>query len=146
MKKSLKAVMVVFLGLILSTPAAMAEEFLVGIDMPLTGSLARVGNAELEGIKVAVEMFNRQNPNHTIKIMVVDNESQPDKSIAAVEKLASQGVVAIDGGYGSNNIGPASEAAAKANLVYITSGGVAASLLTRQLKTTFTMHKRFLDV
>ena len=54
-----------------------------------------------------------------------------------MEKLASDGAVAIVGGYGSNLIGPASEAAAKQNLVYITAGGVDDGLSRRGLKTFF---------
>ncbi len=116
---------------------AHAEEFIVGVEVPLSGSLARVGTGMSEGITVAAEVFNRKNPKHKIKLITVDDESSPAKAVAAVEKLASQGVVAIDGGYGSSNIGPASDAANKAGLVYITSGGVDEALTQRGLKTFF---------
>jgi len=130
------ALCLVFLLSLGFTPA-IAQEFVVGVEMPLTGSLARVGNAELEGIKTAAEMFAKHHEGRSIKLIVIDNESQPAKAVAAVEKLASQKVVAITGGYGSNNIGPASEAADKAGLVYLTSGGVAESLTQRGLKNFF---------
>ncbi len=116
---------------------ALAEEFTVGVEVPLSGSLARVGTGMSEGISVAAEVFNRRNGKHKIKLITVDDESSPAKAVAAVEKLASQGVVAIDGGYGSGNIGPASDAANKAGLVYITSGGVDEALTQRGLKTFF---------
>ena len=116
---------------------AMAEEFVVGVEVPLSGSLARVGTGMSEGINVAADVFNRKNGKHRIKLITVDDESSPAKAVAAVEKLASQGVVAIDGGYGSGNIGPASDAANKAGLVYITSGGVDEALTQRGLKTFF---------
>jgi branched-chain amino acid transport system substrate-binding protein len=116
---------------------ADADEFLVGVEVPLTGSLARVGAGMSEGIQVATDVFNRKNGKHRIKLITIDDESSPAKAIAAVEKLASQGVVAIDGGYGSNNIGPASDAANKAGLVYITSGGVDEALTQRGFKTFF---------
>ena len=116
---------------------ALAEEFLVGVEVPLSGSLARVGTGMSEGINVAADVFNRTNGKHKIKLITVDDESSPAKAVAAVEKLASQGVVAIDGGYGSSNIGPASDAANKAGLVYITSGGVDEALTQRGLKTFF---------
>jgi len=116
---------------------AGAEEFLVGVEVPLTGSLARVGAGMSEGIQVATDVFNRRNGKHRIKLITIDDESSPAKAIAAVEKLASQGVVAIDGGYGSNNIGPASDAANKAGLVYITSGGVDEALSQRGIKNFF---------
>ena len=116
---------------------ALAEEFIVGVEVPLSGSLARVGTGMSEGINVAADVFNRKNGQHKIKLITVDDESSPAKAVAAVEKLASQGVVAIDGGYGSSNIGPASDAANKAGLVYITSGGVDEALTQRGLKTFF---------
>jgi branched-chain amino acid transport system substrate-binding protein len=115
--------------LLLATLAARATEFTVGAEVPLTGSLARVGAGMHEGVMVAAEVFNRSNGKHKVKIVTVDDESAPVKAIAAVEKLASQGAVAITGGYGSNNIAPASSAADKLGLVYITSGGVDDSLV-----------------
>lgn len=122
-------------GLGLST--AQAEELLVGVELPMTGALARVGAGMQEGIMVAVDVFNKTNGKHKIKAITVDNESAPAKAIAAVEKLASQGVLAIDGGYGSNNIAPASDAAGKLGLVYVTSGGVDDSLVNSGRKNFF---------
>lgn len=116
---------------------AFADEFLVGAEIPLTGPLARVGEGMNEGISVAVEVFNKTNGKHTIKVITADDESSPAKAVAAVEKLAGNGVVAITGGYGSNNIGPASDAANKLGLAYITSGGVDDNLTRRGYKTFF---------
>ncbi|MDB5933383.1 MAG: branched-chain amino acid transporter substrate-binding protein, partial [Massilia sp.] len=117
--------------------AASADEIKVGAELPLTGTLARVGAGMQEGIMVAAEVFNKSNAKHKIKIVTIDDESAPAKAIAAVEKLASEGVVAITGGYGSNNISPASDAANKLGLVYITSGGVDDSLVNAGRKNFF---------
>ncbi|GGY95183.1 ABC transporter substrate-binding protein [Pseudoduganella plicata] len=122
---------------LLAAMSAHAEEFTVGAELPLTGSLARVGAGMQEGIMVAAEVFNRTNGKHRMKIATVDDESSPAKAIAAVEKLASDGAVAITGGYGSNNIAPASDAANKLGLVYITSGGVDENLVTAGRKHFF---------
>src|SRR5439155_4945806 len=105
MKSSLRRIaMTVIAAVSMGTwvATAGAEEFLVGVEVPLTGSLARVGAGMSEGIQVATDVFNRKNGKHRIKLITIDDESSPAKAIAAVEKLASQGVVAIDGGYGSN--------------------------------------------
>jgi branched-chain amino acid transport system substrate-binding protein len=123
--------------LVLLAGPARADEFVLGSEVPLTGSLARVGTGMKEGIAVAVDVFNRKNGKHTAKVVTIDDESSPAKAVAAVEKLASDGVVAITGGYGSNNIGPASDAANKAGLVYMTSGGVDENLSQRGFKTFF---------
>lgn len=137
MNQICKKMSLVAAALSLHVGGAFAEEFLVGAEIPLTGSLARVGAGMHEGISVAVEVFNKTNGKHTIKILTADDESAPAKAIAAVEKLAGDGVVAITGGYGSNNIGPASDAANKLGLPYITSGGVAENLTERGYKTFF---------
>lgn len=136
MKQQLKKFVAAMCFAALST-SAMAEEFLVGSEVPLTGALARVGTGMMEGIAVAADVFNRKNGKHKIKIVTVDDESSPAKAVAAVEKLASEGVVAFTGGYGSSNIGPASDAANKAGLVYMTSGGVDEALSQRGHKTFF---------
>src|SRR3954466_3435498 len=95
---------------------AQADELAVGVQIPMTGALARVGQGTEEGIRVAAEVFNKTNGKHTIKLLTVDDESSPAKAVAAVEKLARQNVVALTGGYGSNNIGPAADAASKLGL------------------------------
>jgi branched-chain amino acid transport system substrate-binding protein len=121
----------------LGMSAAHAEELLVGVEIPLTGTLARVGSAMQEGIMVAVDVFNKSNSKHKIKTIVIDDESAPAKAIAAVEKLAADGALAITGGYGSNNIAPASDAAGKLGLVYVTAGGVDESLVNSGRKNFF---------
>ncbi|MGZ9713295.1 ABC transporter substrate-binding protein [Glaciimonas sp. GNP009] len=121
----------------LSNAATAAEEILVGTELPLTGPNARAGKSELEGIMAAADQFNAKNGKFKIKIISIDNETQPAKAVAAVEKLASQQVVALTSGYGSNLVGPASVAAEKAGLVYITSGGTDEGLTGRGLKNFF---------
>ena len=135
--KSALAALAVWACWAAGTTAAYADELRVGVEMPLTGTLARVGSGMQEGVQVAVDVFNKNNPKHQIKLETIDDESSPAKAIAAVEKLAADGALAITGGYGSNNIAPASEAASKLGLVYVTSGGVDDSLTHRGLKTFF---------
>jgi branched-chain amino acid transport system substrate-binding protein len=106
--------------------------------VPLTGKLARVGTGMHEGIAVALALANeRYAGKHGFTLAEIDDETSPAKAVAAVEKLAADGVVAFTGGYGSNIIGPASEAAAKADLPYITSGGVAPELTERGMSGFF---------
>ena len=125
------------LAALLAASPLRAAEIKIGAEIPLSGNLARVGSAMNEGISVAAELFNKKNGKHTIKIISMDDESSPAKAVGAVEKLAADGAVAFTGGYGSNIIGPASEAAEKLGKVYMTSGGVASELTKRGLKTFF---------
>ncbi|KRW97544.1 branched-chain amino acid ABC transporter substrate-binding protein [Paracoccus sp. MKU1] len=125
------------LALTLGLGAANADELIIGSQIPLTGGLARVGVGMNEGIQVAAKVFNETHGQHTIKVITIDDESQPAKAVAAIEKLHSQGALAFTGGYGSNIIGPASDAAERLGKVYMTSGGVATELSHRGLKTFF---------
>ncbi|NVK19934.1 MAG: ABC transporter substrate-binding protein [Methylocystaceae bacterium] len=111
---------------------AHAEKFVIGEHTPLTGSLARVGTGSHRGVVTGIKVLNdKYKGQHTFELKTIDDESNPAKAVSAVEKLASQGVIAFSGGYASGVIGPASEAANKANLPYITFGGVATALSQR---------------
>ncbi len=121
----------------LAGSAARADEILVGAHMPLTGSLARSGQAFDEGMRVAIQMFNARSDKHKIRLQVIDDESTPAKAVSAVEKLVSDGAVAVVGGYGSNIIGPASDASNRLKTTYITAGAVSDELTARGLKTFF---------
>lgn len=116
---------------------AEATEWRVGVELPLTGSLAQAGTEMVHGIQVAADIFNRRHPGDKITLVTIDDESNPAKAVAAVEQLAAQHVVAIAGAANSNCAGPASEAASKAGLVYVTSGGTSDDMVTRGLKNFF---------
>lgn len=137
MRKITMAASIAVLMTAMSAVRAHAEEIIVGAQLPLTGTLARVGAGMQEGVMAAADVFNRNNTKHKIKIVTIDDESAPAKAVAAVEKLASEGAIAITGGYGSNNIAPASDAANKLGLPYITSGGVDDSLVNSGRKNFF---------
>jgi len=116
---------------------ASADEFLVGAEIPLTGNLARVAPACRKGSWSRPRSSTRPTASTPSRSSPSTTNPAPAKAIAAVEKLASQGVVAITGGYGSNNISPASDTANKLGLVYITSGGVDDSLVASGRKNFF---------
>lgn len=137
MEKTVRTFTALVALLTILASGAHAKEFLLGVEMPLSGALARAGKTNLEGITAGVEVFNKKNPNHKIKLVTIDDESSPAKAVSAVEKLVAQKVVAISGGYGSNLTGPASTAADKAGMVYLTVGGTSSSLTERGLKTFF---------
>lgn len=111
--------------------AAAADEINVGSHMPLTGALARSGQSFREGMLAAVKIYNESQTKHQIKVTLIDDETQPAKAVGAVEKLASDGAVAILGGYGSNIVGPASDTANRLGKVYITAGAVSEELVQR---------------
>lgn len=122
---------------VLSLSIANAKEYLIGVHLPLSGPFTRSGVGYLEGMTTAVEIFNKVNQGNTVRLVTIDDESSPAKAVAAVERLIAQKSTAIIGGYGSNIIGPASMAANKAGVVYLTAGSTTAGLSKRGFKTFF---------
>ncbi|WP_417821217.1 ABC transporter substrate-binding protein [Terasakiella sp.] len=119
------------LGAGFSSPAHSAN-FVIGEHTPLSGKLARVGTGSHRGVMTGIKVLNdKYAGQHTFELKTIDDESSPAKAVSAVEKLASEGVIAFSGGYASGVIGPASEAANKAQIPYITFGGVASALSKR---------------
>jgi branched-chain amino acid transport system substrate-binding protein len=137
MRQKVQGLLLMTLCFSLVTINANAREFLVGTDNPTSGKLAAVGQSFLRGNQTAVEVFNQRHPEHKIKLLDIDNESNPAKAVAAVEKLVSQGVLAFAGGFGSNIVSPASDAANKAGKVYMTTGAIAGAMSKRGQKGFF---------
>jgi branched-chain amino acid transport system substrate-binding protein len=131
------------LGLVIglgSGSAWAAPTIKLGAHAPQSGSLAKHGIEQIKGIKVGVEVFEKK---HGIKVhlYVYDDESNPQKAVAAVEKLAGiDKVQAIVGGYGSNLVGPASEAAERYDTPYLTTGAVDTQLSARKFKNFFRLN------
>ncbi|MGE5190613.1 MAG: ABC transporter substrate-binding protein [Gemmatimonadota bacterium] len=112
----------------------------LGAHAPLTGSLARHGTEQMKGIRLGVELFERRN-GVKVALFVYDDESDPQKAVAAVEKLAGvEKVNAIVGGYGSNLVGPASEAAERYDTPYLTTGAVDTRLSARKFRNFFRLN------
>src|SRR5512142_608402 len=119
---------------------AGAEAIRLGAHAPQTGSLARHGAEQMKGIRLGVEMFEGRR-NVKVALFAYDDESDPQKAVAAVEKLAGvEKVDAIVGGYGSNLVGPASEAAERYDTPYLTTGAVDTRLSARGFRNFFRLN------
>ena len=120
--------------------AAAGPQVKLGAHAPQTGSLAKHGIEQVKGIRVAAEEFEKRR-GIPVELVVYDDESQPQKAVAAVEKLAGidkvQGLV---GGYGSNLVGPASEAAERYDTPYMTTGAVDTKLTAKGFKNFFRLN------
>jgi len=112
----------------------------LGAHAPQSGSLAKHGIEQIKGIRVGAEEFEKK---YKIKIdlRVYDDESDPQKAVSAVEKLAGMDKVhAIVGGYGSNLVGPASEASERYDTPYMTTGAVDTKLSAKKFKNFFRLN------
>jgi branched-chain amino acid transport system substrate-binding protein len=117
--------------------AIAAQPIKLGAHAPQTGPLAKHGLEEIKGIRLGAEQFEKK---FGIKVdfQVYDDESNAQKAISAVEKLAGMDKVnAIVGGYGSNLVGPASEAAERYDTPYLTIGAVDTKLTAKKFKNFF---------
>src|SRR5512136_1683176 len=136
MKVSLVGLLVVFgLGTGWAVPVIK-----LGAHAPQTGSLAKHGMEQMKGVRVGAEEFEKKR-NIKVDLRVYDDESDPQKAVAAVEKLAGMDKVnAIVGGYGSNLVGPASEAAERYDTPYLTTGAVDTKLSAKKFKNFFRLN------
>jgi branched-chain amino acid transport system substrate-binding protein len=125
----LAALLLALLGLWPSL--AWAQSIKVGAVVPLTGRYGPGGAQVRVGYEIAVEHLNagggvsvagRKMP---IELIVLDDESDATKTVARLETLAAQGVVAYLGGFGSDLHAAAASVAEKNKIPYL---GVAFAL------------------
>ncbi len=112
----------------------------LGILQPVTGALAQDGELGRLGAQLAIDEVNAAGgvPGlGMIEMVFGDARSTPDAGTAEVERLNSEGVCAIVGGFASPICLAASQAASRYGLPYIVDVGVAESIVTRGLTNTF---------
>jgi branched-chain amino acid transport system substrate-binding protein len=96
------------LALIGFSPAGIAQTIKVGAVVPLTGRYAALGAQVRAGYEIAVQQLNAAGgvtvggKKMQIELTMLDDESDPTKTVARLETLATQGVVAYLGGAGSD--------------------------------------------
>jgi len=96
------------LGLLGFGTKGIAQTVKVGAVVPLTGRYAALGAQVRAGYEIAVEQINAAGgvtvggKKVPIELVILDDESDPTKTVARLETLATQGVVAYLGGAGSD--------------------------------------------
>jgi branched-chain amino acid transport system substrate-binding protein len=115
-----------FALLIFNVPgSALAQNIKVGAVVPLTGRYAALGSQVKTGYELAVQQINAAGgvdvggKKLQIEMMMLDDESDPTKTVARLETLATQGVVAYLGGAGSDLHAAASSIADKNKTPYL---------------------------
>ncbi|MGK5506973.1 ABC transporter substrate-binding protein [Brevibacillus formosus] len=100
-----------------STGGADAGEILVGVILPVTGNNATDGKDMQNAIEMAVKKINDNGGvlGEKLKIEVADDGCDPQMATTAANKLASQNVVAVVGGYCSGATLPSSGVFKNAN-------------------------------
>jgi branched-chain amino acid transport system substrate-binding protein len=103
----------------------IAQTVKVGAVVPLTGRYAALGAQVRAGYEIGVEQINAAGgvtvggKKMPIELIMLDDESDPTKTVARLETLATQGVVAYLGGAGSDLHAAAASIADKNKIPYL---------------------------
>ncbi|HEY6102241.1 MAG TPA: ABC transporter substrate-binding protein, partial [bacterium] len=123
------ALLIVVAALILSalpggTAGAPAGTVRLGAVIPLTGRFAGGGAQVRAGYEIAVDDINARggvrvgSQTARLELSVLDDESDPTKTVSRMESLASQGAVVYLGGFGSDLHAAAAGVAEKNKIPY----------------------------
>jgi branched-chain amino acid transport system substrate-binding protein len=130
---------------VLAAPATLRAQpaaVKLGILQPVTGALAQDGDLGRLGATIAIDEINAGGGikglgGAKIEMVFGDARSTPDGGTQEVERMQSEGVCAIVGGFASPICLAASQAAARYNLPYLVDVGVSDSIVSRGLANTF---------
>jgi branched-chain amino acid transport system substrate-binding protein len=121
---------------------AQAATVKVGILQPVTGALAFDGQQGQLGAELAIKAVNdaggiKSLGGAKLEMVFGDARSTPEGGTAEVERMNSEGVVAIVGGFASPICLAATQAASRYELPYIVDVGANDQIVSRGLKNTF---------
>src|SRR5881396_3768008 len=128
---SIRDIAVALLLLLSTAPVVAAETIKVGAVVPLTGRYGAGGAQVRAGYELAVEAINTAGgvsvagKKLPLELRILDDESDATKTVARLETLASEHVVAYLGGFGSDLHAAAASVAEKNKIPYL---GVAFAL------------------
>lgn len=114
----------------------------VGILQPVTGAVAMDGEFGRTGAELAIADINaaggiKSLGGAKIEMIFGDARSNPEAGVQEVERMQSEGVAAIVGGFASPICLATTQAAARYDLPYIVDVGVSDQIIERGLKNTF---------
>ncbi|MDA8248460.1 MAG: ABC transporter substrate-binding protein [Rhodospirillales bacterium] len=114
----------------------------LGILQPVTGALAQDGDLGRRGAELAINEINASGGiaalgGAKIEMVFGDARSNPEAATQEVERMQTEGVAAIVGGFASPICLAASQAAARYNLAYVVDVGVSDQIIKRGLTNTF---------
>jgi branched-chain amino acid transport system substrate-binding protein len=115
----------VVLTLLGFSSGGIAQTIKVGAVVPLTGRYAALGAQVRAGYEIGIEQINAAGgvsvggKKMQLELIMLDDESDPTKTVARLETLATQGVVAYLGGAGSDLHAAAASIADKNKIPYL---------------------------
>ncbi|HRK18545.1 MAG TPA: ABC transporter substrate-binding protein [Hyphomicrobiaceae bacterium] len=127
---------------------AQAPTLKIGILQPVTGALAQDGEYGRLGATIAIDEINaaggiKSMGGARLQMVFGDARSNPEGGTSEVERMQSEGVAAIVGGFASPICLAASQAASRYDIPYIVDVGVSDQIVKRGLKNTFRLGPGF---
>src|SRR5215207_287407 len=114
------------LGMVLSACQPPAPTTIkIGLNVELTGTIPVVGESSKNAAELAIKEINDAGgldvggTKYTIELLVEDNEDKAESAVAAAQKLATGGVLAMIGPNASRNAIPASVVAESSSMPMI---------------------------
>lgn len=119
--------------------AALAAEVKIGLMCPLTGKWASEGQDMKNIVTLLADAVNKAGGvgGNTISLVVEDDAGDPRTAALAAQKLASAGVVAIIGTYGSAVTEASQNIVDEAGLVQVATGSTSVRLTEKGMKRFF---------
>lgn len=126
--------------------AANAEESIkIGVPEPLSGSLAAAGTDVANAAKLAAEHINAKGGvlGRQVEVLVVDDACDAQQGVQVTEKLITQGIVGIAGGFCSGSSIPESAVLRrKGNLPFLAPGASNPKLTEQGYTNVFRLNAR----
>ncbi len=138
MKKFLTLLCVLMLSFA-GAAMAFAGEIKVGLMCPLTGKWASEGQDMKNVVSMMVDEINAKGgiKGDTIELIIEDDAGDPRSAALAAQKLASAGVVAVIGTYGSAVTEASQNILNESEIVQVATGATSVRLTEKGLKNFF---------
>ena len=120
-------------------PAGGGGGIKIGLEAPLTGDYAEEGKGFQKAIQLLVDQTNAAGGinGQKIQLIVEDDKGDPKEAALVADRLISQKVMAVIGGYNSGATEPASTIYNNAGVLHITPSATATRLTTKGYQNFF---------
>ncbi len=124
---------------LLCTTGLYAQEIKLGVIAGMSGAGTSYGIGIQQGAEMAVKEINAAGgvKGRKISLVVVDDGSNPAQSVTAMQRLVSEKVDLIVGGWGSSQVLANMEVAERAGIPYVVVGATNPKITTEKNKWTY---------
>ena len=139
MNTARKLVLILAVLLFGALPAQAADPLRIGLMCPLTGKWASEGQDMRQVVTLLVDEVNKAGGinGRSVELVVEDDAGDPRTAALAAQKLASAGVLAVIGTYGSAVTEAAQSILDEAGIVQIATGSTSVRLTEKKLPLFF---------